>query len=140
VAEEMPMPVRILAAADAFAAMVRSRPHRAALDGDQAAGVLSAEAEAGRFDPDAAAAVLAEVGQQTAVRRPARPADLSEREAEVLTLIAQGCSNADVAQRLFISRRTGEHHAQHIYTKIGVSTRAAAALFAVQHGLVRLNG
>ena len=73
-------------------------------------------------------------------RRPARPAGLSEREAEVLTLIAQGCSNADVAQRLFISRRTAEHHAQHIYTKIGVSTRAAAALFAVQHGLVRLNG
>ena len=58
----------------------------------------------------------------------------------MLTLIAQGCSNAAVAQRLFISRRTAEHHAQHIYTKIGVSTRAAAALFAVQHGLVRLNG
>ena len=55
----------------------------------------------------------------------------------MLTLIAQGCSNAEVAQRLFISRRTAEHHAQHIYAKIGVSTRAAAALFAVQHGLVR---
>ena len=58
----------------------------------------------------------------------------------MLTLIAQGCSNAEVAQRLFISRRTAEHHAQHIYTKIGVSTRAGAALFAVQHGLVSLNG
>jgi DNA-binding NarL/FixJ family response regulator len=42
-----------------------------------------------------------------------------------------------VAERLFISRRTAEHHAQHIYAKIGVSTRAAAALFAVQHDLVR---
>jgi HD-GYP domain-containing protein (c-di-GMP phosphodiesterase class II) len=139
-AAAIPMPVRILAAADAFAAMVRARPHRAALDEDQAAGVLSAEASAGRFDHDAAAAVLAEAGHQTTGRRPARPAGLSEREAEVLILIAQGCSNADVAQRLFISRRTAEHHAQHIYTKIGVSTRAAAALFAVQHGLVRLNG
>jgi len=138
-AAAMPMPVRILTAADAFAAMVRPRPHRPALDADQAAGVLSAEAEAGRFDHDATTAVLAEAGQETAVRRPARPAGLSEREAEVLTLIAQGCSNADVAQRLFISRRTAEHHAQHIYTKIGVSTRAGAALFAVQHGLVRLN-
>ena len=103
--------------------------------------MLIAEAQAGRFDHDAAAAVLAEAGQQTPVRRrPARPAGLTEREAEVLTLIAQGCSNAEVAQRLFISRRTAEHHAQHIYTKIGVSTRAGAALFAVQHGLVRLNG
>jgi DNA-binding NarL/FixJ family response regulator len=41
-----------------------------------------------------------------------------------------------VAQHLVISRRTAEHHAQHIYAKIGVSTRAGAALFAVQHGLV----
>ena len=119
--------------------MVRARPHRAALDEDQAADELSAEANAGRFDHDATAAVLAEAGQQTTRRRPARPAGLSDREAEVLTLIAQGCSNADVARRLFISRRTAEHHAQHIYSKIGVSTRAGAALFAVQHDLVRLN-
>jgi HD-GYP domain-containing protein (c-di-GMP phosphodiesterase class II) len=139
-ASAIAMPVRILAAADAFAAMVRARPHRAALDADEAASVLSAEANAGRFDHDATTAVLAEAGQQSTGRRPPRPAGLSEREAEVLTLIAQGCSNAAVAQRLFISRRTAEHHAQHIYTKIGVSTRAAAALFAVQHGLVHLNG
>ncbi len=139
-AAAIPMPVRILAAADAFAAMVRARPHRAALDEHQAAGALLAEALAGRFDHDAATAVLAEAGQASASRRPARPAGLSEREVEVLILIAQGCGNADVAERLFISRRTAEHHAQHIYTKIGVSTRAAAALFAVQHGLVRLNG
>ncbi len=139
-ASAIPMPVRILAAADAFAAMVRSRPHRAALDAEAAAGALAADAEGGRFDHDATAAVLAEAGQRTPVRRPPRPAGLSEREAEVLILIAEGCSNAEVAQRLFISRRTAEHHAQHIYTKIGVSTRAAAALFAVQHGVARLNG
>ena len=106
---------------------------------DRAAAVLTDEAQAGRFDHDAAAAVLAEAGQQTPVRRRPLPAGLTEREAEVLTLIAQGCPNAEVAQRLFISRRTAEHHAQHIYTKIGVSTRAGAALFAVQHGLVSLN-
>ena len=98
--------------------------------------MLGGEAEAGRLDHDAAAAVLAEAGQQLGRPPPRRPAGLSEREAEVLTLIAQGCSNAEVAERLFISRRTAEHHAQHIYAKIGVSTRAAAALFAVQHGLV----
>ena len=45
-----------------------------------------------------------------------------------------------MAEQLFISRRTAEHHAQHIYAKIGVSTRAGAAMFAVQHGLVEVNG
>ena len=69
-------------------------------------------------------------------RRPPRPARLSDREVEVLRLIAEGCSNPVIAKRLFVSRRTAEHHVQHIYTKIGVSSRAAAALFAMEHGLL----
>jgi DNA-binding NarL/FixJ family response regulator len=48
-----------------------------------------------------------------------------------------GLSNRDIGGRLFISARTAEHHVQHIYTKIGVSTRAAAAMFAMQHNLLR---
>ncbi len=139
-AAAIPMAARILAAADAFAAMTSPRPHRAALAGERAARELAAEAEAGRLDHDATRAVLAEAGQQVGQRRPPRPAGLSDREIEVLILIAEGCSNAGVAERLFISRRTAEHHVQHIYAKIGVSTRAAAALFAVQHDLVRVNG
>ena len=124
-AAAIPMPVRILAAADAFAAMVRARPHRAALDAD--AG--GRRAQPPRRAPAASTTTpprrcWPRPASSTAGRRPARPAGLTEREAEVLTLIAQGCSNADVAERLFISRRTAEHHAQHIYTKIGVSTRA----------------
>jgi HD-GYP domain-containing protein (c-di-GMP phosphodiesterase class II) len=138
-AAAIPMAARILAVADAFAAMIRARPHRGSLTEEQAARQLTAEAEAGRFDHDATAAVLAEAGQQFGARRRARPAGLSDRETEVLALIAEGLSNAGVAQRLFISRRTAEHHAQHVYAKIGVSTRAAAALFAVQHDLVRPN-
>jgi HD-GYP domain-containing protein (c-di-GMP phosphodiesterase class II) len=138
-AAAIPMAARILAVADAFAAMIRARPHRSSLTEEQAARQLTAEAEAGRFDHDATAAVLAEAGQQFGARRRARPAGLSDRETEVLALIAEGLSNAGVAQRLFISRRTAEHHAQHVYAKIGVSTRAAAALFAVQHDLVRPN-
>jgi DNA-binding NarL/FixJ family response regulator len=55
---------------------------------------------------------------------------------EVLGLVAEGCSNAQIAERLVISRRTAEHHVQHIYTKIGVSSRAAAALFAMEHHLL----
>jgi DNA-binding NarL/FixJ family response regulator len=54
----------------------------------------------------------------------------------VLRLVAEGCSNAQIAERLVISRRTAEHHVQHIYTKLGVSSRAAAALFAMEHDLL----
>jgi DNA-binding NarL/FixJ family response regulator len=55
----------------------------------------------------------------------------------VLRLVAGGLSNRQVAAALFISPRTAEHHVQHIYAKIGVSTRAAAALFAMEQGLLR---
>ena len=136
----IPMTARLVAVADAFAAMTRDRPYRAAVPEEQAADELLAEARAGRFDHDATEAVVAEAGQRGRGGRPARPAGLSDREAEVLRLIAEGLSNAEVAERLFISRRTAEHHAQHIYAKIGVSTRATAALFAVRHDLVRPNG
>jgi HD-GYP domain-containing protein (c-di-GMP phosphodiesterase class II)/DNA-binding CsgD family transcriptional regulator len=128
---------RVLAAADAFAALTSDRPHRPALATEAAARELRTAARAGRLDPDAVAAVLAAAGQPGGRRRAdLRPAGLTEREVEVLGLVAQGCSNATIAERLFISRRTAEHHVQHVYTKIGVSTRAAAALFAVQHDLL----
>jgi DNA-binding NarL/FixJ family response regulator len=50
--------------------------------------------------------------------------------------VAEGCSNAEIGRRLIISRRTAEHHVQHIYTKLGVSTRAAATLFALENDLL----
>jgi DNA-binding NarL/FixJ family response regulator len=55
---------------------------------------------------------------------------------EVARLVAAGCSNPEIAARLVISRRTAEHHVQHIYAKVGVSSRAALALFAHEHGLI----
>jgi DNA-binding NarL/FixJ family response regulator len=63
-------------------------------------------------------------------------AGLSEREIEVLRLIARGQSNQQVAKRLSVAERTVHHHVEHIYLKIGVSSRAAATLFAVQHHLL----
>jgi DNA-binding NarL/FixJ family response regulator len=81
-------------------------------------------------------AVLQAADQPAPAPRPA-PAGLSEREVEVLGLMTLGLSNRDIGGRLFISARTAEHHVQHIYTKIGVSTRAAAAMFAMQHNLLR---
>jgi DNA-binding NarL/FixJ family response regulator len=61
---------------------------------------------------------------------------LSEREIEVLRLVAEGLSNREIGNRLFVSPRTAEHHVQHIYAKIGASSRASAALFAMEHGLL----
>jgi DNA-binding NarL/FixJ family response regulator len=64
------------------------------------------------------------------------PGGLSEREVEVLRLLARGLSNRQMAPILFISEKTVSHHIQHIYDKIDVSTRAAATLFAMRHDLL----
>jgi HD-GYP domain-containing protein (c-di-GMP phosphodiesterase class II) len=127
-------PARLLAAADAYHAMTEPRPHRAALSPGQAAEALGREAGAGRLDPDAVTAVLEVAGQRAP--RIERPAGLTEREAEVIALLARGLQTKQVARRLGISAKTADHHVQNAYAKIGVSTRAAAALFAMQHGLM----
>lgn len=64
------------------------------------------------------------------------PGGLSGREAEVLRLVADGLSTRAIADRLFISAKTADHHIQHIYTKTGVSNRAAATRWAIEHGVV----
>ena len=136
-ARELPPAARVLAAADALHAMTQERPHRAALSAEQAAEELEREVHAGRLDPDAAGAVLEAAGRRRARRRDnLRPGGLSEREVEVARLVAAGLSNPQIAKQLVISRRTAEHHVQHIYAKVGVSSRAGLALFAHEHELV----
>jgi HD-GYP domain-containing protein (c-di-GMP phosphodiesterase class II) len=129
----IPATARLLAAADAYQAMTQERQHRAALSPEAAARELEAATRAGRFDPECAPAIV----QRPARSRSAWPSGLSDREVEVLRLVAGGQSNRQIAARLVISPRTAEHHVQHVYTKIGVSTRAAAAMFAMEHGLLR---
>lgn len=68
--------------------------------------------------------------------RTAHPGGLTAREAEALRLAARGLTTQAIAERLYISPKTAGHHIQHVSTKIGVSTRAAAALWAMQHALV----
>jgi HD-GYP domain-containing protein (c-di-GMP phosphodiesterase class II) len=126
-------PARLLAAADAYHAMTEPRPHRPALAPEQAAEALGREAGAGRVDPDAVAAVVEAAGQRPP--RIERPAGLTRREAEVVALLARGLQTKQVARRLRISVKTADRHVQNAYAKIGVSTRAAAALFAMEHGL-----
>ncbi len=135
-ARDIPMPARLLAAADAYQTMLEERPHRAAMPPDAASGRLLALAGEGAIDADAAQAVLSAAGQPVQAVNRTLPAGLTGRELEVLRLMARGFSNREIAEELVISRRTAEHHVQHIYDKIGVSTRAAASMFAVRHDLV----
>lgn len=63
-------------------------------------------------------------------------ADLSEREVEVLTLIALGHTNNEIAQKLYLSVRTVETHRSHIHRKLGLSTRAELVRYALDHDLI----
>jgi HD-GYP domain-containing protein (c-di-GMP phosphodiesterase class II) len=134
VAPALPRSARLLAAADAYHAMTEPRPHRPALSPQQAAETLSQEARAGRLDAEAVGAVLEASGQRAP--RIERPAGLTEREAQVVGLLARGLQTKQVARGLGISVKTADRHIQNAYAKIGVSTRAAAALFAMEHGLL----
>jgi HD-GYP domain-containing protein (c-di-GMP phosphodiesterase class II) len=127
---------RLLAAVDVFAAMTEARPHRAAHAPEVAARELQAEARAGRLDTDAVEAVLAAAGQAFAPVKRARPAGLSDRECEVLGLIARGNSNKEIARLLGIAPKTVDNQVQSIYAKASVRTRAGATLFAMENGLV----
>lgn len=91
---------------------------------------------------DAAEAVFVELGATLDARmvaelrgRPALPGGLTEREAEVLTLVAVGSSNREVATSLVISEKTVARHLSNIFTKLGLSSRTEAAAYAFEHGL-----
>jgi DNA-binding NarL/FixJ family response regulator len=125
----------VLAAADCYQALISDRPHRAAFTPEDAAIELRAMTADGRLDGEAVEGVLAAAGHRRAARPPL-PAGLTRREAEVLRLLALGLTTRTVADRLVITAKTADHHVQHIYTKIGVSTRGAATLFAIEHGIL----
>lgn len=133
-ASALPPAARVLAAADALHAMIEPRPYREARTPAQAAEALGHDVKAGRLDADSVGAVLEVAGQ--AVPPMTRPAGLTEREAQVVALLARGLQTKQIGRALGISAETADRHVQNAYAKIGVSTRAAAALFAMQHGLV----
>ena len=129
---------RVLAAADVYQAMTEARPHRPELTAEAAAEALRAEVRAGRLDGDAAGAVLEAAGHRGASSRRELPVGLTEREAEVLALLARGLTNKQIAAQLVIAPKTVGRHVEHVYAKAGVSTRASAALFAMEHGLLQM--
>jgi DNA-binding CsgD family transcriptional regulator len=126
---------RILGAVDAYQAMREPRPYRGPRPPDDAAAELRMEVRAGRMDAEIVEAVLGAAGHRIARRREG-PAGLTQREVEVLRLLARGLSNKLIADQLVISPKTVANHVEHIYAKIGASTRARASLFAMQHGLL----
>ena len=126
---------RVLGAADAYQTLREPRPHRAALSATEAADRIQGDIRAERLDARAAEAVLEAAGHRPA-RRHSYPAGLTAREVEVLRLLARGLSSKEIAARLILAPKTIRNHTEHIYAKTGAPNRAAASLFAVQHGLL----
>lgn len=127
-------PARLLAVADAYRSMTESRASRPAMSADDAARHLVREVDEHRLDADAVEAVLEAAGRP--VPALTRPHGLTRREAEVVGLLARGRQTKQIARTLGISPKTADRHIEHAYRKMGVSTRAAATLFAMEHGLV----
>ncbi|MGZ6545663.1 MAG: HD domain-containing phosphohydrolase [Actinomycetota bacterium] len=138
-ADSLPMTARLIAAADVYHALLEPRPYRGAWERDEAREVLLSEVTEGRLDGDAVRAVLDAAGHR--VRRQAsHPGGLTAREVEVLVLLSRGMTRKQIAQELTISAKTVSNHEEHIYTKLGVRSRGAAALFAMRQGLITVGG
>lgn len=137
-ADSLPMTARVIAAADVYHALREPRAHRAAMPRDAAQQVLATEVAAGRLDGAAVRAVLDAAGHRVR-RQVGHAGGLTAREVEVLVLLARGRTKQQIASALSISAKTVNAHAEHVYAKIGVSSRGAAALFAMRHGLIAIN-
>lgn len=87
------------------------------------------------IDPMIAGRVLEQVSNRQSHSATKITSKLTEREIEILRLIAKGLSNADISERLFLSEGTVRNHVSAILTKLGVADRTQAAVLAIQHGL-----
>jgi HD-GYP domain-containing protein (c-di-GMP phosphodiesterase class II) len=130
----LPRAARVLAVAEVFCGLQELRPHRAAFSLAEAKQLLAAQAGQGLLDGEVVDAVLS-VGTRRA-KPGLAPTTLSERELQVLRLLATGQTNKQIAVQLGISPRTVQHHTIHVYEKLCVDTRAGAALVASERGLL----
>ena len=140
-ADDLETSAQVLAVVDIYVGMTTDRADRPAFADDDAVAELRTLVRGGSLDARSVEAVLVAAGatevDRPAARRLKNPGGLTAREVEVLRLAARGLTTRDIAERLFISPKTADHHIQHVYAKIGVSTRAAAALWAMQNGIIR---
>jgi DNA-binding CsgD family transcriptional regulator len=105
-----------------------ARDARAALDAFDSLGAAA--------DADRTASLLRKLGVKAARVGPKRPGTLTKREREVLALLGEGLSNPEIAKRLFVSRKTVEHHVANVLSKLELTSRAQAAAEAVRLGEV----
>ena len=129
--EREPLLARIVAVADVYVALRSDRPHRPAFDPEGAARELRGMESLDRHVVDG---VLAVQGH-TRPRR-AEPRGLTDREREVVRLVAIGRTNPEIGALLGMSPRTAQKHVMNVYDKLGIESRAALALYAVEHGLL----
>jgi HD-GYP domain-containing protein (c-di-GMP phosphodiesterase class II) len=134
---ELPVSACILALADAFQERMQANPGQPAPDPRDVLKEMRPEAGS-LFSPECFEALAQELGMAASkpARRPEWPAGLTRREVEVLHLVATGASNRQIAHDLVVSEKTVAHHLEHIYNKIGVSSRAAAVFFAMEHEII----
>ena len=131
----------VLAATEIYVGLTTERADRLPFSPPDAAAELRQLESQGVLEPRASRAVLVAAGhgepRGPSGKRPRNPGGLTRREVDVLRLAARGLTTRQIADRLYISPKTADHHIQHIYGKIGASTRAAAALWAMQHSIVQ---
>ncbi|MGL5818752.1 MAG: HD domain-containing phosphohydrolase [Phycicoccus sp.] len=138
--DALPPVARLLGAADAWASMRLTRPLRPGLTTSTAAARLRQAARGGMLDHAATAAVLEAVGEPLPTLADLRPGGVTAREAEVLGLLVEGMTNAEIATRLGVATKTVDNHVQNVYGRLGVRSRAAATIAALRAGLVSLHG
>lgn len=137
---QIPPEAQIIAVADHFDELSHDRPGQPALGPEEAIRVMDREVGPGLAAKAYQALVEDLQGgaepPQPRARRQEWPAGLTDREVEVLRLMARGLSRRQAAEALFVSEGTIRSHLEHIYGKIGVSNRSAATLFAIEHRLL----
>ena len=137
--EKVPRSARILAVTDQFDELTHDGPDHPAIELERALDLMTHDVGDGLW-PEAFQVLVEELGG--AARPPAQanhpqwPAGLTNREVEVLRLVAKGLNRRQAAEALFVSEGTVRSHLEHIYGKIGVSNRSAATLFAIEHDLL----
>ncbi len=140
-ADEEDLGACVLAATEVYVGLTTERADRPAFEPSVAADELRRLQSEGALEPRASRAVLVAAGhgepRTSSGKRQENPGGLTRREVEVLRLAARGLTTQEISDRLYISPKTADHHIQHIYGKISVSTRAAAALWAMEHAVVQ---
>jgi len=140
---QIPPGARILAVADRYDELTHGLPGHPPLESRSALEQLYVDAGTA-YAEDCVRSLEEELRSDAPSKGGARgprqrqwPSGLTSREVELLRLLAGGLSRREVATQLFLSEHTVRHHLEHIYDKIGVRTRVAATLFAVEHDLLK---